>query len=211
MIDRSRRPAFAEAKPLRLRAGRRAMGVLLLAAVAACSTPPKREQFAELTYAHLAPFRLDVAVVDVIDETRPTTAAPHVAHLFPVAPATAAARWAKDRLVAVGASGSALYTVVEASAVEAPLERTTGLKGMFTIDQSERYDAAIEVRLSVQKPAGQPSAAITVRAERSQTVPEDATLNERERVWFDLTEKLMTDLDARLEAEIRRTLAAFLR
>ena len=82
---------------------------------------------------------------------------------------------------------------------------------MFTIDQSERYDAAIEVRLSVRRPAGQPSAAITVRAERSQTVPEDITLNEREKLWFDLTEALMTDLDARLEAEIRRNLAAYLR
>ncbi|HLB80291.1 MAG TPA: hypothetical protein VJJ77_07285 [Dongiaceae bacterium] len=196
MIDRSRR---------------RAMGVLLLAAVAACSTSPKREQFAELTYAHLPPFRLDVAVVDVIDETRPTTAAPNVAHLFPVAPATAAARWAKDRLVAVGTSGSVRYTIVEASAIEAPLERTTGLKGMFTIDQSERYDAAIEVRLTVQKPAGQPSVTVTVRAERSQTVPEDITLNEREKLWFDLTEGLMTDLDARLEKDIRQHLATYLR
>jgi hypothetical protein len=155
---------------------RRRAKILLLAAVAACSSPPKRAPFAELTYAHLPPFRLDVAVVDVIDETRPTTAAPQVAHLFPVAPATAAARWAKDRLVAVGAGGAARYTIVEASAVEAPLERTT-VKGMFT-SQSERYDAAIEVRLGVRSRPGslRPRSRC---APSGQTVPEDATLSER--------------------------------
>jgi hypothetical protein len=40
-------------------------------------------------------------------------------------------------------------------------------------------------------------------ARRSLTVPEDSTLNEREEVWYRLTEQTMRDLDVQLEQTIR--------
>lgn len=186
--------------------------VLLLAGIglAACDTPPYRYQFADLTYAHLSPFALNVAVIDPANAYRPPMRSPNVEHLFPVQPAAAAMQWAKDRLIAVGSNGAARFTVLQASVVEVPLERTTGFQGLFTDDQSERYDAVLEVRLDVENAQGLRTGTVTARAQRSQTVAEDATLNERERVWYELTEALMTDLNAELEKNIRQHLGAFL-
>lgn len=184
--------------------------LLVLAAAGGCSTS-QRPSFADLTYDHLPPIRLDVAVVDVANDYRSSLRPPNVEDLFPVRPADAAVRWARDRLVPVGSSGAARFTVVKASVVEVPLERTTGIKGFFTEDQSERYDAVIEVRLDLENAGGLRTGSVTARAERSQTVEEDATLDERERVWYRLTEALMNDLNAELERNIDRHLQPFLR
>lgn len=51
----------------------------------------------------------------------------------------------------------------------------------------------------------------TASATRSQTVAEDMTLNEREAVWFQMTESAMRELDQKLEAAIRDKLRVFVR
>jgi hypothetical protein len=186
---------------------------LLLAGVGltSCSSSNHRYGFDEITFSHLSPFPLDVAVVDIVNDYRSPRRAPNAEHLFPVEPADAAMQWARDRLVAVGSNGSALFTVLQASAVEVPLEQTTGVEGFFTDEQSERYDAIVEVRLEVKNAQGMRTGTVTARAQRSMTVVEDATLNEREMTWYNLTEALMSDLNAELDRNIREHLAAFLR
>ena len=179
------------------------------APLAACNTPPERYQFPELTYSHLPPIKLDVAVVDVVDSYHPPMAEPNVEHLFPVPPAKAMERWARDRLVAVGNNGSALFTILRADVVEVPLERTTGIKGVFTTDQSYRYDATMEIRLDAENTSGLRRGTITAQARRSQSVAEDMSLNERERLWFEMTELLMRDMGTEIEKNIDQYLAAF--
>jgi hypothetical protein len=177
--------------------------------LAGCNAPPQRYEFPELTYTHLPPIRLDVAVVDVVDSYRAPRVAPNVEHLFPTPPATAMARWARDRLVAAGSNGGALFTILRADVVEVPLTRTTGIKGVFTTDQTYRYDATLEIRLDAENTSGLRRGSITARATRSRTVAEDMTLNERERLWFDMTEALMRDIGAEIEKQIDAYLAAF--
>jgi hypothetical protein len=155
-----------------------------------------------LSYAHLAPIRLNVADIQVQRVYNSPGTKPNVEQLFPVRPADAAERWARDRLQAAGAEGVAIVKILNASVVEVPLPRTTGLQGAFTTDQSERYDAVLEVSIEAQSRSTGRRVAVTTRAQRSRTVPEDITLNDREKVWFEMTEALMNDLNAALEREI---------
>ena len=48
-------------------------------------------------------------------------------------------------------------------------------------------------------------------ATRSQTVAENMTLNQREAVWFAMTESAMRELDQKLEIAIRDKLRVFVR
>ncbi len=185
-----------------------------LAAVSAvplvgCDSSPQRYAFPELTYVHLPQIRLDVAMVDVIDSYRAPGTAPNVEHLFPTPPAKAMERWAYDRLVAAGTNGSAVFTILRGDVVEVPLERTTGIKGVFTKDQSYRYDATLQVRLEAENTSGLRRGSITASAAHSRSVTEDITLNERERIWFEMTERLMQDIGAEIERQIDRYLSAF--
>ena len=187
-----------------------AAGAAALMGVAACETTVPRSGFPELAYSHLPPINLAVSRVDVVQEYRAPGNKPNVEHLFPVVPALVAERWARDRLKPVGADGIARVTVKNASVVEVPLERTSGIRGMLTTDQAERYDGAIEIAIEIVAPDGRVAGSVASRAERRRTVPEDITLLEREKVWFEMTEAMMNDLNASLERQIRDNLSRWL-
>ncbi|QEX15327.1 hypothetical protein FRZ44_06100 [Hypericibacter terrae] len=192
----------------------RFLGVVLVLAgglLAACDTPPHRDPFPQLTYAHLGPINLDVAQIAIVDAYQPPMADPHVEQDFPTPPAAAARQWAQDRLKAVGSDGVAKYTITDGSAIDVPLPRTTGLDGMITQDQSDRYDVTVTVRLDLENRMGNHRGSITATAKRSETAAEDMTLNEREKLWFEMTDQLMKQLNAELEKQIGRNLKDFVR
>jgi hypothetical protein len=179
--------------------------------LASCDTPPHREPFPQLTYQHLAPINLDVAQIVILDAYQPPMTDPHVDQDFPTPPATATRQWAKDRLKAVGVDGIAKFTIVDGSAIDVPLPRSTGLSGVITQDQSDRYDVTVTVRLEVENRMGNHRGSITASAKRSETAAEDMTLNEREKLWFEMTDELMQQLNAELEKQIGAHLKEFVR
>ena len=187
--------------------------VALLGALSACDTPPTREPFPKLTYSYLPPFRLAVARVAVVDQYRPTLAPPYIEQQFPISPAGTAEQWGHDRLAAVGGDGTAVYTVLRGDAVDVhlPDNNSSGMFDQFTVPQSDRYDLTIAVRLQILDPSGRVVASVHASATQSHTVAADATLNDRERLWFDMTEATMKDLNGQLEKSIPLYLQAYLR
>jgi hypothetical protein len=178
---------------------RRRLCLLMPAALlAACRERPPPD-VPDLTFRHLAPIRFDVLTLEVVDSYRPPARRPNVEHLFPLPPALAAERWAKDRLRAAGPSGLARFEILQGGVVEVP-------RG-----ESDRYDAVLEVRLRLSSGDGKRTGEIAARAARSRTVDRDATLRERELAWSRITEGLMEDLNAELERQIARHLRGFLR
>lgn len=191
-----------------------ALGLAGLAAssVAACSTSPGRQRLPELTYGHLGVFRLDVSRIDIVNEYRSPLAAPNVDHVMPVPPERTLERWARDRLAATGAAGSiARYTIQDAKMLEAELKRTPGVRGAFTTDQAERYDLSLACSLEILDDRTNIRQAFASAAStRFRTVPEGISVNEREKVWFDLVEASMNDINAEMERQIRANMVRFL-
>jgi hypothetical protein len=179
--------------------------------LAACDTPPERHSFPTLTFQDRPQIRLDVAQVEIFQAYQAPGAAPHVDHLFPQKPVDVAAAWGRDVLLAVGERGMATYTILDASATETALPRATGMTQVFKTEQSERYDLHIAVKLELGNPLLRTTGNATASASRSQTVAENATLNQREAVWFQMTESAMRELDQKLEAAIRDKLRVFVR
>lgn len=183
----------------------------ILAALAACETTVPPRAFPDLRYNHLTPIRLDAVRVDVIQQYKSSGTKPNVEHEFPTRPAAVAAQWATDRLTAVGVNNTVRVTIVNGAVVEVPLKRTTGVKGVFTTDQSERYDGTLEIKIEILGPRGRQLASVSSQAKRARTVPENITLAERERVWFRMTESMMNDLNLSLERQIRQHFSSWLR
>jgi len=183
--------------------------VVLLAA--GCETHVEVPSYARITFNHLAPITLDVAAVSAKTLYQKPLVAPNVEHEFPVDIAKTAEGWAAGRLRAGGTSGDAVLTILDASVIETKLEKETGLTGLVTTDQGHRYDATLAATLAAEDLNNQRSAEITVTVKRSQTVPEDATFNEREKIWYEMTEKLMADFNAELEKSIGQHMTLFRR
>ncbi len=184
--------------------------LFVLGPLAACETTPVPRAFADLRYGHLRPIRLNAERVTVVQQYKSSTVKPHVEAEFPVEPARVAAQWARDRLRATGAGNVVRATIVDGAVVEVPLQRSTGLTGVFTTDQSERYDATLEVKIQMLAPDGRELASVVSRASRSRSVPENISLAEREKVWFGLTEAMMNDLNGSLERQILEHFAPWL-
>lgn len=187
------------------------LAAALPVALAACETTVSKPSYPEIAYDHLVPIRLDVARVEVERAYRLPAKKPNVEHLFPVSPLAAAERWGRDRLRPAGADGVVRVVVKRASVVEVPLKRTKGVRGMFTTDQTERYDGVMEISVQILDGAGRERGMVSSRTERSRSVAENISLNGRKMVWYEMTQAMMNDLNTALERQIRERLTQYVR
>ena len=177
--------------------------VLVFLSVVGCANDAQKPGFPKISFAHLQPISLNVARVEVENRYVPPATRPNVEHEFPVSPAASALNWGRDRLRAGGSSGVARVIVRRASVVEVALQKSTGVKGLFTRDQSERYDAVIDMMVEVRDQAGKVRVTAESIAKRSESVSENISLSERQKVWFRMTEAMMVDLNTSLENQVR--------
>lgn len=188
-------------------------GLVLVVAlfVAGCVSQVQRPAYPQISFAHLPQISMNVARVELEDRYVSPAIEPNVEHRFPVSPAKTALKWGRDRLKPVGAGGVARVIVERASVVEEPLEPTPGIRGVFTKDQSERYTGTVVVSVEIIDESGAKRATVRSTAKRSQTVPENVSLNEREDIWFRMTEALMATLNKNLEQQIRTHMKEWVR
>lgn len=186
------------------------LSLIAVMGLAACSTQPA-PKYPELTYNHMPKIILGVAEIQVVSEAIQTSGATHVEAQMPVSPETALRAWARDRLQANGVSGVAKFIIEKASVTETDLKKTKGLKGLVTKDQSQRYDSKIRATIKLEGVPRVTQAFAQAEVSRSQSIVEDATINDREQLWFTLTEATMKDFDPIMSASIRKHLADFVR
>lgn len=186
------------------------VALLSLGVLNACATPPA-PQFPELTFTHLPEITLGVARIEIIDNFSPPADANHIENRMPVSLEGTLRNWARDRLRANGVSGVAKFIIQNASVTETELARSKGLKGVFTNEQSQRFDIGVNVEVRLEGVPRVTQAFADAIVTRSQTVPEDATINVREEALFALTEQVMKDFDPQMSASIRKHLADFVR
>jgi len=177
--------------------------------VAGCSSPPPHPTFPDIRFTGEAPIRLDVATLDVRDEYQPPMRAPNVDHLFPVTPARAAENWARDRLKPTGKAGRVVFILRNASVIETALPKTGGISGAFTTQAAERYDLTLQATVQIVDAQGLPVRTANVQAQRSQSVLENITPNDRDRTWYDMTKAAMADFDTQMENEIRNNFGIY--
>ena len=130
---------------------------------------------------------------------------------FPVSPAKVASNWLSDRLSAVGGQDVVQAIITKASVLEVPLKRSRGIRGAFTNDQSERYDATLAMKINILDSRGNLLGTVSSEAKRSQTVSEDSTLAQREQVWFRMVEAMMNDLNRSMEKQVAQYFSRWIR
>ncbi|HLJ20785.1 MAG TPA: hypothetical protein VKU84_11335 [Stellaceae bacterium] len=183
-------------------------GLVVLAAVAlplaGCGNgPPPRQEFADLRFTTEPPLRLNVASVEIQDEYRPDFDPPHFEQRFPIPLPHLADNWAHDRLQAVGTSGRAVAVVIDASAVEISLPKESGITTAFTDQPDTQYNARVGIRVEARDDRGMSTRMAEAHAERSVTTVEGTTLEERDRLLYQMESELMAELDHQLETQIR--------
>ncbi|HYH18427.1 MAG TPA: hypothetical protein VD995_07385 [Azospirillum sp.] len=179
-------------------------------ALAACQSTPPRVSTQPIGFTQFGPIVLNAAAIDVVDNHRPSGGGKHIEQTAPTPPAEAVRRWAAERLQAGGRQGAVRVTVRDASIIETQLPTTQGVKGYFTNDQAQRYDGRLDVEIAGEAPIagggsfrGVTKATVTASA----TVAENVSLADREATLQELTRRMADQLNARLDAGIRKDLA----
>ncbi len=185
--------------------------VATLLAIGACAQVAPPPTLAEITFAHLSPYQLAVRGVEVESRFSSSMTPPHVELALTHPPERVLRRWAADRLQATGGEAFARFIILDATVTEFALETDGTLTAVFTNEQALRYEAAAEALLEIRDATGGFLGNATARVTRTITIPENATLNEREQVLFDLVDRLMRNFDTELDGNIRTHLAQWVR
>ncbi len=181
---------------------------VLFIPLAGCDTPNLENPLPELTFKHQSIIQLDVERIQIINEFKMPFRSPNVEHLVPISPGASAERWASDILRPIGQSGIAQFVITNGSVIREDLKIQKGIKGIFSIDQSKRFKATVNVRLEIFKDQGKSIARAS--ASRSQTLREDASPNLQSRLWYNLVERLMKSFDREMRHQINTHLKPYL-
>lgn len=167
---------------------------------------PALAQSGGFGFSATAPIVLDVAEVEVVETYVAPLKPPNIEHTLSVTPAESVRLWVQARLKAGGTVGKARVTIRQASIVEVQLPRTTGIRGWFTTDQSQRYDGTLSVSIQIDQPnknfIGSTESVVT----SSKSVSEDTTLDQRQATWDGMVHDMARDLDGQLSQGIRANL-----
>ena len=163
------------------------LAALSLAGCGDDTPPPSPGSFPPLHYGFLPPLRLNVASIDVENDA-PSSA---LASRSPVAPADALTDMAHDRLIAAGPTGTAVFTITDASI-------TNGDAGL-----SEHLAVHLDIVGTNGVRAGFAEARVTRAATGGDDLVGPASL-------YGLTQQAMQDMNVEFEYQVRHTLADWL-
>lgn len=179
--------------------------------LAACQDAPGGFNPEPLSFTS-PPLRVNVAEVRVVENYQSPMRAPNIEHELHLSPAAAVRQWAKQRVYAVGGTGVLEITIDDASVKETKLQKTDGIKGLFTDDQDSRYDARLNVTIRLYDGAESISAATSdVTVTQARSVNEKATLETRQKLWDSMVKSLMVSYDAQASLRMRQYFSAYLR
>ncbi len=184
----------------------------LLTLVTACAQAPGTYIPKPLSFGKQVPIRLDVAEIRVIDNYHPPLQPPNVEHEFPVMPATIVKQWLAQRVQAVGSKGVFEVTIEDASVKATDLPKTTGFEGLFANDQDVRFDGRLNVMLRLYDGVNAISAASgDVIITRSRTSGEDASINDRTRLFEEMGKDMATSFDMEATLRLRQYFMPYMR
>ncbi len=181
----------------------------LISTLAACASDNEAvpQKYNEPRFNSDGIVNLKVNKVEVISEFTPSFTRPNVEHLFPVSIEKTAKLWATDRLKAVDFSSDkqATFVIKDASVTEEVVKSDK----LFEKD-SLKYRAKLSVVLRVNDPYKFSSAETSLEAWRELTIPVDTSIEDKERYWNSMVEKLFEEFNARMQMNINKYLNMYI-
>ena len=156
--------------------------------VAGCGAESESGQFASLNYGYLTPIRLNVASIE-IDDQSPPPAAGSLETIDPIRPADALKQMARDRLRADGSAGRAVFVIDQAMLSR----RSDGLDGTMAVH--------LDVFAGL---GGQRVGYAEARVVRRRTSTDSD--NSSRAVLYEFTKQMMSDMNVEFEYQVHRSL-----
>ncbi len=186
--------------------------ILFLLMFSACTTTPVPPEAAAPHFTKEPALSLNVGKIEFADEYRSPGTPPNVEHLFDYTPADVFKTWVHDHIHPTGGQNTLQITISDASVVEAKLPKTKGLEGFFTVDQGSSYDGKLSVEMRIFKPGSAISEAeVSATTNHSSTLVENATLQQRDKLFYDLTLEMVNTIGSQLDHDMRQYFSTYIK
>lgn len=163
--------------------------------IGGCSLAPEAYEEPVLTFDHLEKQELPVARIQFLNQYSAPVTKNNIENKTRNAPLTTMQKWLEKRFVAVAPQDTLRVYIEEASLVKKDLPVTDSIFGVFNVEPSQEYKARIFSKIEFLDDAGVLKASYNIRAERQVSLPNNATLVEKDRTLFRLMENLMQSID----------------
>ncbi len=180
---------------------------LLIAACASQKETAEPKRYLEPRFNQEKPIALLVNKINITSAFSPSFTRPNVEHLFPISLERAARVWATDRLEAVDFSvnRTAEFIIEDASVTETEEKA----KDLFHKD-SLKYRATLKTVLKVLDANGS-VAQTSIEAWRELGIPVDTPLEQKEKYWHEMVQKLMNDYNTKMQQNIEEYLNMYVK
>ena len=175
-----------------------------------CQTVGKLEKFPTMTFTHLSKIRLLVRDIKILELQKNQITPPYITHQFPISPAEATRRWAKDKLQIGGKKNTARLIIKIAEAKQIPLKIDKTFVGSFKNQQSDRYETEISAKLEILNEKKEIKAVVEAKAEHFKTVSEATSLSDRRKIWYNMIEVLMNEFNKEIDKNINNNFQKYL-
>ncbi|MBR86633.1 MAG: hypothetical protein CMM29_07540 [Rhodospirillaceae bacterium] len=163
---------------------------------------PVNQVLPDLTFRHLSAIPLKVSKIKIIYKDDNSISESRVDQRMKTPPRKILEQWAKDRLQIGGISNTATFVILDASITETKLAKNNTLFDFIKLQASERYHLKIKAQIIIKNDNGQTLASSTSSASWSQTVREDTSYVERQKIWFNMVEKSMKKFDEKMNEAV---------
>lgn len=190
-----------------------ALGLAAVLGVAACTTPPPPKlNLPEITFNQQPAMIFTAERVEYAPEYKSPFQAPNIEHTLAQSPSKVIERWMSDRIQIDNSRPYTLRVIVkDARVTEEDLARTPGLRGSFTTDQAYRFETSVEVAVDIRDERGFRLGEASAGVKKSNTLAENATLNDRDTLIYNLVKDTMVELDRELTRNIRSYMPLYVR
>lgn len=180
---------------------------IFLAACASDKDVGETRRYTEPRFNNEKPIDLLVSKVNIVSDFSPSFTRPNVEHLFPVSLERTARIWATDRLRAADFSSNRIADfIIEDASVTETAEKA---KDLFHKD-SLKYRATLSVILKIIDPNGS-TAQTSIEAWRELGIPADTQIDQKEKYWHEMVQKLMADFNTKMQENIEHYLNMYLK
>lgn len=173
--------------------------VLAVSPIAACtSTSRDIKPLPSLTEQFTQPYYVNVSRVVVETKYSPLANPKDVSSTFPTPPDLALKTYAENRFKPAGGQGTLHFVIEDASVTKEDLKSTNSIARWVNADNRDRYTATIKIGLyrDVQGGFGTIGASgAQLKAERTLTIPDGISLDERDRHLQGFMATLLADID----------------
>ena len=185
-----------------------ALAALCSASACTMTSGNETQPLPSLTEQFSQPLYVNVAYINVETQYDPLANANDVSSTFPTPPDIALKRYAETRLKAAGGTGTLRFIIQDASVYREYKESDVEMARWLRIDDKEKYTAVIRIGLYRETDGYTPpgAAGAELRAERTMTIPEGWSLDQRDRRIQEYMAQLLSDVDAAVQENINTTL-----